>query len=80
MMYGVPEYDAWRERAAATKKRRSDAAIREAARGLFEEHGFDEVTVEEIVIAAGVGPAAVYQTIPATRAWSSHCLHLLPVK
>ena len=61
MLAAVSESSAWRERAAATRRQRSEERILAAARELFEAYGFDAVTVEEIAGSAGVGPATVYQ-------------------
>ena len=37
----------------------SRSAILEAARELFSEHGYKEVTIRDIATAAGVSPALV---------------------
>jgi AcrR family transcriptional regulator len=45
---------------ARSREQRS-ARIEEVALGLFRSRGFDQVTVEEIAAAAGVGPATFYR-------------------
>lgn len=64
MMNGVnPETvtDDWRARSAATRRRRSQAKIIDAARALFEARGYDGTTIEAIAERAGVGPATIYE-------------------
>ncbi len=49
----------WHQRAVATRRRRSEEKILEAAAALIQEHG-NETTVEMIAEQAGVGVATVY--------------------
>lgn len=51
----------WRQRAAATRRRRSETAVLHAARRLIARGGFEATTVEAIADEAGLGPATVYQ-------------------
>ena len=53
-----------RQRAAETKRRRSRAAILDAASRLYEEHGWLPTTVEAIATEAGVGVVTVYNHFP----------------
>ena len=57
---GVDSSSEARSRAAETKRRRSRAAILQAATRLFEEQGWLPTTVEAIARDAGVGTATVY--------------------
>ncbi len=43
------------------RRRRTEAAILEAARGLFAETGFERATIRGVAAAAGVDPALVMQ-------------------
>ena len=43
--------------------RRSRARIREAARALFEERGFDRATLREIAARAGMGTSSIYRHV-----------------
>ncbi|HYO37180.1 MAG TPA: TetR family transcriptional regulator [Geodermatophilus sp.] len=43
------------------RRRRTEAAILEAARGLFAEMGFERATIRAVAAAAGVDPALVMQ-------------------
>ncbi|MHB8506736.1 MAG: TetR/AcrR family transcriptional regulator [Acidimicrobiales bacterium] len=61
MSDAVADRSAWRERAAATRRRRSEAAVLDAARRLVSAGGFEATTVEAIAAEAGVGPATVYE-------------------
>jgi AcrR family transcriptional regulator len=51
----------WRARSAATRRRRSQAKIIDAARALFEARGYDATTIDAIAERAGVGPATIYE-------------------
>ncbi|EQD51055.1 Transcriptional regulator, TetR-like, DNA-binding, bacterial/archaeal domain protein, partial [mine drainage metagenome] len=51
----------WRERSVATRRRRTDRKIVEAARLLFEARGYDDTTIDAIAENAGVGPATIYE-------------------
>lgn len=50
----------YRQKAAATKRRRTISYIIEAAKKLFDEQGWYEVTRDDIAKAAGVGVATVH--------------------
>ena len=54
---GTPEGHLPREE----RRRRTEAAILEAARAQFAEHGFDKTTVRSVAAAAGIDPALVMQ-------------------
>jgi len=43
--------------------RRSRARIREAARALFDERGFDRATLREIAARAGMGASSIYRHV-----------------
>jgi AcrR family transcriptional regulator len=43
--------------------RRSRARIREAARALFQERGFDRATLREIAARAGMGTSSIYRHV-----------------
>lgn len=51
----------WRARSAATRRRRSQTKIIDAARALFEARGYDDTTIDAIAERAGVGPATIYE-------------------
>ncbi len=51
----------WRARSVATRRRRTDRKILDAARLLFEARGYDETTIDAIAEKAGVGPATIYE-------------------
>ncbi|MHB8497730.1 MAG: TetR/AcrR family transcriptional regulator [Acidimicrobiales bacterium] len=53
--------DDWRARSAATRRRRSQSKIIDAARALFEARGYDDTTIDAIAERAGVGPATIYE-------------------
>ena len=53
--------DDWRARSAATRRRRSQTKIIDAARALFEARGYDDTTIDAIAERAGVGPATIYE-------------------
>ncbi len=57
---GMEQLTLPRLRAAETKRRRSRAAILEAATRLFRDHGWLPSTIESIAKEAGVGTATVY--------------------
>lgn len=56
-----------RQRAAATKRRRSIRRIIEAARILFDERGWHGVTLDEIAEAAGLSKATFYYHFATKR-------------
>ncbi len=45
----------------ANRRERSRASVEQAALALFRTQGYDDVTVEEISAAAGIGPATFYR-------------------
>lgn len=53
--------DGWRARSAATRRRRSQAKITDAARALFEARGYEDTTIDAVAKRAGVGPATIYE-------------------
>lgn len=53
--------DDWRARSAATRRRRSQAKIIDAARALFGARGYDDTTIDAIAERAAVGPATIYE-------------------
>lgn len=57
-MTGVKDH---RQRAALTKRQRTEAAVLAAAETLFREQGWARTSVEAIAREAGVGPASVYR-------------------
>jgi AcrR family transcriptional regulator len=61
-----------RQRAAATKRRRTRQAVLDAARALFEEQGWSPTTVESIARAAGVGTATFYNHFSSKNVLAGH--------
>ncbi|WP_405970882.1 TetR/AcrR family transcriptional regulator [Streptomyces sp. NBC_00988] len=51
------------QRAAATKRKRTINSIAEAAKELFDERGWHEVTRDDIAKAAGVGVATLHKNL-----------------
>lgn len=43
------------------KRRTAMAHVQDTALGLFDEHGFDAVTIEQVAAAAAVSPSSVYR-------------------
>ena len=64
----------WHQRAAATRRARSEASLLAAAADVFEEAGFAAATVETIAARAGVGPATVYRRFESKAALLSAAL------
>lgn len=58
----------YRQKAAATKRKRTIRAIIEAARALFDEKGWHDVTRDEIAQAAGVGVATIHNNFGSKQA------------
>lgn len=56
------------QRAAATKRNRTNLWIREAARTLFDERGYHGVTRDDIVAASGMGLTTISKHFPTKRA------------
>lgn len=56
------------QRAAATKRQRTNLWIRDAARTLFDEHGYHGVTRDDIVVASGMGLTTISKHFPTKRA------------
>jgi AcrR family transcriptional regulator len=52
----------------AERRRRSEAAILDAARALFAEHGFDRTTIRSVADRADVDPALVMQNFGSKNA------------
>lgn len=57
-----------RQKAAATKRRRTNARIRKVARILFDERGYHGVTHDNIAAETGMGSSAVFAYFPTKRA------------
>lgn len=57
-----------RQRAAATKRARTQRSILDAASKLFNEHGYSGVTLEAVATEAGVGVATIANHFPTKRA------------
>ncbi|MEV7165729.1 TetR/AcrR family transcriptional regulator [Streptomyces microflavus] len=70
------------QRAAITKRKRTRAWILDAARSLFDEHGYHAVTRDDIAAKAGVGAATIHkhfstkQTV-AVAAYAPYVLGLM---
>lgn len=56
-----------RQRAAATKRVRTQRTILAAALRLFDEHGYHGVTLNDVAIEAGVGAATISNHFPTKR-------------
>lgn len=56
------------QRAAVTKRNRTNLWIRDAARTLFDEHGYHGVTRDDIVAASGMGLTTISKHFPTKRA------------
>jgi AcrR family transcriptional regulator len=71
----------YRQKAAMTKRRRSIASIIEAARALFDEKGWYDVTRDEIAHAAGVGVATIHSNFGGKQAvaLAAYAPLLLPI-
>jgi AcrR family transcriptional regulator len=70
------------QRAAETKRRRTRAWILDAARSLFNEHGYHAVTRDDIAAEAGVGVGTIHKHFAtkqclAVAAYAPHVLGLM---
>lgn len=54
------------------RKRESMLRVQDVALTLFEERGYDAVSVEEVAVVAGVGAATVYRWFHTKQALVSH--------
>jgi AcrR family transcriptional regulator len=62
MCVTVPSIDAGTDNPSREgRRRRTEAAILEAAREQFAEHGFDRTTIRSVAAQAGIDPALVMQ-------------------
>jgi len=52
----------------AERRRRSETVIRDAARALFAEHGYERTTIRAVADRAGVDPALVMQNFGSKEA------------
>jgi AcrR family transcriptional regulator len=56
------------------KRQRTASHLAEVAFGLFEEHGYDAVTMEQVAAAADVAKATLYSHFPMKEALVAHRL------
>lgn len=57
------------------KRERTAEHIVQTAYGLFERHGYDAVTMEQIALAAGVAKGTLYNHFPVKEALIRHRMH-----
>jgi len=60
----------------ARKRQQTADFLAETAFALFEEHGFDNVTMEQIAAAADVAKGTLYNHFPVKEALLRHYFHL----
>lgn len=58
------------------KRRRTQDHLADTAARLFEAHGFDAVTMEQIAVAADVARGTLYNHFPVKEAVLAHWIHL----
>jgi AcrR family transcriptional regulator len=57
-----------RQRAAATKRRRTDLWILDTARAMFDEHGYHGVTRDDVIREAGIGSTTLQKRYKTKQA------------
>lgn len=60
----------------ARKRKQTADLLAETAWGLFEQNGFENVTMEAIAAAADVAKGTLYNYFPVKEALLNHCFHL----
>lgn len=58
------------------KRRRTQDHLANTAERLFKAHGFDEVTMEQIAVAADVARGTLYNHFPVKEAALAHWIHM----